>query len=283
MQENPFSTPQLGAYYGGYIPSPPDDRDFLFTTRATHQTETGVLKNHDLRDYKGQSLALPVRNQGQVGSCTGFAWTAVRGALAAKYHIDQGESPDLGDDISARFLYHKEREYIGTYPRDSGADMRTGAQVLLDIGCCPERYAPYNNSADDGAITEEMLDAAGYYGISGYQRCAGTGQALVNSIIAALDQNQPVAIALLVTQEFEYTPSTGLTVLPHANSQVLGGHANVVFGNFYDNAFPGGGALLVMNSWGEGWGQGGWYYMPYAYATVQTQYGPLLQEAWVAS
>ncbi len=195
-------------------------------------------------------------------------------------HIDEGESPDLGDDISARFLYHQTRVAMGTYPRDSGADPRVACQVLLDQGCCPERYAPYNASADDGPITQEMLDAAGYYGISGYQRMDGTGQQLVNSIVACLDDNRPVALAILVTNDFEYTPSSGRTTLPHANAQILGGHLLCCYANFYDQSAAGGVWLLCQNSWGEGWGEGGWVYIPAAYAMTQTQYGPLLQAGW---
>lgn len=50
--------------------------------------------------------------------------------------------------------------------------------------------------------------------------------------------------------------------MPPATETVLGGHAVMAVG--YDD---GPGTLLVRNSWGNGWGMGGYFTLPYGYAS----------------
>jgi C1A family cysteine protease len=50
--------------------------------------------------------------------------------------------------------------------------------------------------------------------------------------------------------------------MPSANEQVLGGHAVLAVG--YDDASQ---RFIVRNSWGDVWGQAGYFTMPYAYLT----------------
>jgi hypothetical protein len=285
-QHNPFATPELQTFYGGALPSPLDPRDFLYP--RYRRLPAGVWANHDLRAYHGQSLAMPIGDQGQVGSCTAWAWGYyLRGALAARWHVDNGTQPDLPDTLVPRFLYDLERgpQYLGTYPDDSGADMRTGGQILLDVGIPPERDCPYTGQADNGPLEQEltptMREAAAYYALSGYYRLQGTGQQLVESIVQCLAEGYPCVIAVLVPPSFEQVGDSGRVPTPRASDRILGAHAVCVLGNFMDNSFGGGGALLIPNSWSSRWGQQGWGYLPFSYATTRhSQYGAFLMEAW---
>ncbi|CAE7671289.1 unnamed protein product [Symbiodinium necroappetens] len=49
-------------------------------------------------------------------------------------------------------------------------------------------------------------------------------------------------------------------VMPQANDQQLGGHAVCAVG--YDDFQQ---CFIVRNSWGEEWGDKGYFYMPYEY------------------
>jgi C1A family cysteine protease len=53
---------------------------------------------------------------------------------------------------------------------------------------------------------------------------------------------------------------TGKLNLPKPSEKTLGGHAVMAVG--YDDASK---RFLVRNSWGEDWGQQGYFTMPYAY------------------
>ena len=50
--------------------------------------------------------------------------------------------------------------------------------------------------------------------------------------------------------------------MPQAHEQPLGGHEVLMVG--YDDATR---LFKIRNSWGPGWGQHGYFQMPYAYAT----------------
>ena len=50
--------------------------------------------------------------------------------------------------------------------------------------------------------------------------------------------------------------------MPATNEQVLGGHAVMAVG-YDDNSQR----FMVRNSWGPGWGLGGYFTLPYAYLT----------------
>jgi hypothetical protein len=279
---NPFATPALSHFYGGAIPTPPSDQDFVLPHLA--RPKVTAYTNHDLRAYRGQSLCLPVRDQGRLGKCTGMAWSGLRAAAAAKWHIDTNTTPDLGDAISGSFIYDMERRYTmtpPTWPQDSGADMRAGGLVLSKYGAAPDRYYPETERADAPPPSQDALDAALYYGVSTFFRLQGPGATLVSSGLACLDEGWPFVIAILVEEPFERIGSDGRVPGPNPNSAILGGHAVLVVGDFVDNSFPGGGCWIVQNSWGTGYGDGGYCYIPFAYMTTQhRQYGYYCSEGW---
>ena len=51
-------------------------------------------------------------------------------------------------------------------------------------------------------------------------------------------------------------------LMPQPGDKVRGGHAVTAVG--YDDFQE---VFIVRNSWGEGWGDKGYFYMPYAYIT----------------
>ena len=73
----------------------------------------------------------------------------------------------------------------------------------------------------------------------------------------------------------ETTGSDGRVPMPHSGESVLGGHDVACFASFADSSFPGGGTLVIANSWGTGWAQHGWAYLPWAYVVTG-----VVSEAW---
>jgi len=84
---------------------------------------------------------------------------------------------------------------------------------------------------------------------------------------------QPVGIGVLVFESSFFSNDvvrSGRITLPFRNEPYVGGHALCVVGYKDDASVPGGGFLIIRNSWGERWAQdceygAGYGMMPYAY------------------
>jgi hypothetical protein len=252
---------------------------------------------NDLRDYvteagvrTGQSLAIPVRNQGRYGACTGFCGTAVRASLAARFHLERGETPDVGDTPSARYAYLKTRQLDGNASIDQGASMESACRIYPTFGVAPARFDPWDESkAAVGDLawlnhtpSPEAEAGALFFGASGYARLSGTGMSLVASIVQCIAEGYPVLPAYGVPQSFMTTGPTGRVPMPGASEPSQGGHTTAGYAVFVDSSFPGGGCLLLQNSWGPGWAQDGWAYLPFAYFTTRIPSGPGAGGYWCA-
>jgi hypothetical protein len=292
--------PAYPEFFGGAIPAPPIPRssglyagiDDPFATLSALQAN----QRNDLRDYvtqagdrTGQSLAIPVRNQGHYGACTGFTGTAVRAALAARYHLELGEAPEVGDTPSARYAYLKTRQLDGDATVDRGASMESACRVYPLFGVSPARFDPWDDAAAargdmawlNHAPSEEAEAGAQFFGASGYARLNGQGLSLIASIVQCIADGYPPLLAFGVPRSFMETGPDGKDKLPGGSEASEGGHANVAFAVFLDNSFPGGGCILHQNSWTESWGQGGWGYMPFAWATTKIQAGQGVGTYWL--
>jgi C1A family cysteine protease len=74
----------------------------------------------------------------------------------------------------------------------------------------------------------------------------------------------PFVFGFTVYESFESdaVAKTGVVEMPAPSEKVLGGHAVVAVG--YDDSTQ---RFIVRNSWGPGWGMGGYFTIPYAYLT----------------
>jgi C1A family cysteine protease len=79
-----------------------------------------------------------------------------------------------------------------------------------------------------------------------------------------LAEGFPFVFGFTVYDSFESqdVAKTGVVPMPSPDESVLGGHAVVAVG--YDDADE---RFRVRNSWGTGWGQEGYFTMPYASLT----------------
>jgi hypothetical protein len=67
---------------------------------------------------------------------------------------------------------------------------------------------------------------------------------------------------------------TGMMVWPSKDEKLYGGHAVCCVG--YDDSIEGG-RFIIRNSWGDKWGDKGYFYMPYDYLTTKG----LADDFWV--
>jgi C1A family cysteine protease len=227
----------------GWLPDLPDQRDLLYG--AVRPVPAVLPPAMDLR-----SGCSAVEDQGQLGSCTA---NALAGALEFLEKKDQ----DKPLDLSRLFIYYNERVLENTVASDSGAMLRDGIKSLKNLGVCAEKKWPYLIGKfavkPSAACYREGLQ----HRITTYQRIA-----TVDQMRACLAEGFPFVFGFTVYESFESqaVAASGVANLPQPGERVLGGHA--VLGVGYDDAQQ---RFLVRNSWGTGWGQQGYFTLPYAY------------------
>jgi C1A family cysteine protease len=219
-----------------------DPRDHLYTPAPA-----------TLAPHVDLTSGFPVAfDQGRLGSCTGNAWA---GALAFLHcMIFKDTTP-----WSRLMIYYGERWIEGTIRSDAGAMIRDGAKFLAKYGVCSEALWPYVISKFRTKPPAQCWNAALPARIVTYSRIT-----TLDGILACLNDGHPVVFGFTVYESFESdaVARTGVVPMPAAGEQTLGGHAVVAVG--YDLPSK---RLLVRNSWGPGWGQKGYFTMPFEYIT----------------
>jgi C1A family cysteine protease len=222
-----------------------DLRDYVYRSRSV-KTITDLPKTLDLRTKMS-----PIVDQGQLGSCTA---NAIVSGLREYLEIVAGQSLVR---LSRLFLYYEERKIEGTVDQDSGAEIRDGMKVLSQIGVCPEADDPYNINNFKQEPSKNALTDAVQFKMMEYHRIVD-----LNGIKVALSEGLPVVFGFKVYESFESdeVAKTGEIPMPKKDEKYLGGHAVLAVG-YIDQGRSGN--LIVRNSWGDGWGDQGYFYMPY--------------------
>jgi C1A family cysteine protease len=246
----------------GYVQDEKDELDYKYS--ALRPVKVAVPPSVDLR-----AQCSPVRDQGQLGSCTGFAIAA---GLREFMEIKQGGT---FTPMSPLFLYYEERKREHTIKQDAGAQPRDGMKVLTKMGCAPEADDPYDVSKFTKTPPAKAVSDAKSFKISAYHRLMN-----LDEMKTCLADGMGFMIGFKVYESFESdaVAQTGKMPMPGPNESAVGGHAVFVAGYAADPTWPGGGYLIIKNSWGTSWGDQGYFYMPWDY--VQPS---LVMDAWTAT
>lgn len=229
----------------GWQPDLPDQRDHLFAVPPA--LATSLPSSVDLR-----SKCPPAVDQGRLGSCTA-------NALANAHLFSQMQQPGGEDRLPSRlFIYWNERNLEGSVDSDSGAQIRDGIKVLAKLGAPPEALWPYDVAKFAAKPPAKAFQAALSHQALGYQRVVQSLPQLKGALAAGF----PVVFGFAVYESFESeaVAKTGNAPMPGSAERSLGGHAVMAVG--YDDSKQ---IFRVMNSWGPGWGQKGFFTLPYAY------------------
>jgi len=226
----------------------PDHRDQATDFSVSHPALWGSLPaSVDLR-----AGCAALYNQGTLGSCTA-------NAIAAAFQFDQHKEEGVEEFMPSRlFIYWNERSVEGTVDQDSGAMIRDGIKSVHKLGVCPEYMCPYDVSKFTEQPSAECYAAAAAHTATSYKRVLHT----TRQMKACLAAGFPFVFGFTVLSSFESdeVAKTGLMPMPQDDDECLGGHAVCCVG--YDDAKQ---VFIVRNSWGEEWGDGGYFYMPYEY------------------
>jgi len=216
-------------------------------------------------DLRTTGFFSPIDDQGDLGSCTA---NAVIGALEFVERKDHGGQYL---DHSRRFLYRLtrklENKVIGNRAiGDVGAEIRNTIKTLGTVGAPPEWAWPYDTKNFDVEPPADVYALAQAYKALVYARL----QALAD-IKATLLAGYPATIGFTCYQSIDNTGVSGDIPVPALDKgeKTDGGHAVVAAGFDDGRPWEGGvkdyGAILIRNSWGTSWGDGGYGWLPYWY------------------
>lgn len=241
---SPPSARQTKKY--GWLPDLPDIRDLAWQPPKSRR---GVLPKLPAKvDLRNSGFEPPIYDQGYLGSCTA-------NGVASAFEFEQRRQTLTPFTPARLFIYYEERRIINCLAIDSGAFIRDGLRVVNKLGAPNETLWPYDinrftiqPSAD---VYEDGLD----HQTTAYMTVDNKREFDVKHALAA---GLPVVFGFTVYQWFE-SPNANGFCYPVAGQSVLGGHCTVIVGYFrLKNVWW----AIVRNSWGAGWGQSGYCYMP---------------------
>lgn len=288
----------------GWLPDYPDFRDYttekqevtsdkakkagqkepvkamLAKVGVAEPAEVSIPASIDLREW-----CSPIENQGSLGSCTANA-----GAALVEYYERRAFGKHI--DASRLFLYKATRNLLH-WTGDRGAFLRTTMGAMALFGLPPEEYWPYVIADFDKEPSAFCYAFAQAYQAIQYFRLDPPGiskDLLLKQIKCLLAAGLPSMFGFTVFSSIGRAESDGKIPYPCNGEKILGGHAVAAVG-FDDkvkitNTTCGvktEGALLIRNSWGTGWGDKGYGWLPYEYVLreLAIDWWTMLKSEWI--
>ncbi len=232
-----------------------DFRDYFFVPRPLEpppRFPDHHALHHAVERYLADHLVL---QQGQYGACCGFGLAAV--VNLHRWHAALRAGEAIPDKVSPAMLYVNARRYDNRKgERYEGSTCRGAVKGLHHEGVCLARHWPYRGKPlkPRGHSWREEAKAvrlAAYYRIN---------TRLIAHLQSAIHELHAVYVSAAVHDGWMYIRERETLettrIRPIRNLADVGGHAFALVGYTPEG-------FIVQNSWGRGWGYGGFALLPY--------------------
>lgn len=230
----------------------PDSRDQRFGALAL--PSVGLPAAYSMRN-----LVTEVLDQGSTNSC-------VSHSVCQAFRIARRANGELAPLSSCKHNYFHARAYHGDEREDGGTYPRSGIKALARFGAPAESEWPWSSPIN--RRPSWAADRAGYdaRSLDSYYRIFDTGGALVDALRAAIAAGYPVVFGTAVSRSFTELITAAIVGVPPPSDPIVGRHAMVLVG-YYQG--PEGVRFETCNSWGTGWGNGGFAHLSESYVKWQ--------------
>lgn len=190
-----------------------------------------------------------VKDQGQLGTCSVFSMVSIYEYILKKTKREE--------DLSERFVYFNVLKDSGNM-EDTGSSLFGVVESMTKYGVCSEKHCKYDVGQYDLEPSKDAYTDAMSHRI----KIAKNVKINHNDITSALSEGYPVTISLKIYDSFG-NQSKGFIYRPtdiEIEENKFGNHAMVICGYSEEDK-----VYIVRNSWGKGFGDNGYCYIPFSY------------------
>lgn len=252
----------------------------LATTFTFSQRGTGLLFNEN--EYQeieeptrqlGWGADLPKRvslrefvpsiigNQGNFGTCVGWSSTYYVATMEYAIGMNMTNQREIASNVfDPYYTYLSCTSTEDYFECGRGLQNYRACEHLVNKGVKRFSYDTYTcgaKIADRVKETNSVIDFTDYYRI--FDRDDSFGDNIM-AVQQALADNHPVLFGMYLPMSFDNIGSDGLLTTVEGEG-TEGGHAMTIVG--YDDTLYGG-CFTVVNSWGNDWGNEGFFYLRYS-------------------
>lgn len=216
--------------------------------------EKPLQEDYEANEQHRQSVDLRplftnIKDQGTLGTCSVFSIVSVYEYILKKTKREH--------DLSERFVYYNVLKDSGII-EDTGSSLYGVVDSIIKYGVCAERFCKYDVDKYHIAPSKEAYENAVTHKI----KVAKNVKISHKDITSAISEGYPVIISLKIFDSFG-NQSKGFVYRPTEEEiaeNKYGNHAMVICGYSEEDK-----VYIVRNSWGKGFGDSGYCYIPFSY------------------